>query len=204
MFMVQYADVSHISITSPQIASNWTVFQQQVMNVEPNIQRRQETKKAIRDRKQPMRGPYGHMWHPCRIFAHSGCFNSLTCPYSTLAGPAWAPYSSRRIWKILEIPMQGPYNAHTSITQDPCGVLRIIWSNHQCTAVSSRTRPIAWCDHENSTGVKFLWSLQSALWARNLTGAKMCMVKYDWGIKWNILKKNDIKCQNMDITLQQH
>ena len=36
-------------------------------------------------------------------------------------------------------------------------------SNHKCTAVSSRTGPVAWCDHESSTGVKFLRALHSAI-----------------------------------------
>ena len=38
--------------------------------------------------------------------------------------------------------------------------------SHTCTAVSCRTGPVAWCDHENSTDVKFLRALHSALRAR--------------------------------------
>ena len=37
--------------------------------------------------------------------------------------------------------------------------------------MSSRTGPVAWCDQENSIGVKFLPALHSALRARNRTGA---------------------------------
>ena len=37
---------------------------------------------------------------------------------------------------------------------------------------SSRTGPVAWCDHGNSTDVKFLRELHSAVRARNHTGDK--------------------------------
>ena len=110
-------------------------------------------------------------------------------PYGTLASPAKAPYGSRRIWKILKIPVRGPHDARTGHTRGPCGVLWIIQSNHKCTVVSSRTGPLAWCDHENSTSVKFLRALHSALWARNRTGAKNRtgpVVGCDWGIRLNL------------------
>ena len=38
--------------------------------------------------------------------------------------------------------------------------------------MSSRTGPVTWCDHENSTGVKFLRALHSALRSRNRMGAR--------------------------------
>ena len=44
----------------------------------------------------------------------------------TLAGPAWGPYGSYRIWKTLDIPVRGLYHARTGIAQGPCGVLQII------------------------------------------------------------------------------
>ena len=69
--------------------------------------------------------------------------------------------------------MLNPCDARTGIAQGPCGILRIIRSHHKCAAVSSRTGPDAWCDHGNSTGVKFLLELHSDLWARNRVGAKI-------------------------------
>ena len=82
----------------------------------------------------------------------------------------WHPCGSHRIWKTFEIPVWGLYDARTGIARGRCGVLRIIISNHKCTAVSSRTGPVAWCDHENSTDVKFLRVLRSAL--RDRTGGR--------------------------------
>ena len=110
---------------------------------------------------------------------------SVRAPYGTLAGPARAPYGSRRIWKTLKIPVRGPYDARTGTARGTRGVMRIIQPNHQYTAVSSRTGPLAWCDHENSTDVKFLRALHSALRARNRTGDKNRtgpVVGCDWGI----------------------
>ena len=88
-------------------------------------------------------------------------------------GYRMGPYGSCRIWKTLEIPVLSPCDARTGIAQGPCGILRIIRSHHKCAAVSSRTGPDAWCDHGNSTGVKFLLELHSDLWARNRVGAKL-------------------------------
>ena len=65
------------------------------------------------------------------------------------------------------------------------GVLRIIQPNHKYADVSSRTGPVAWCDHGNSTDVKFLRALHSALRARNRAGDKNrtgAVVGCDWGI----------------------
>ena len=39
--------------------------------------------------------------------------------------------------------MRGPYGARTGIAQDPCGVLRIIRSNHKCSAVRG-PRSLMW------------------------------------------------------------
>ena len=79
-----------------------------------------------------------------------------------------------------------PYGARTIPARGTRGVMRIIQPNHQYTAVSSRTGPLAWCDHENSTDVKFLRALHSALRARNRTGDKNRtgpVVGCDWGIR---------------------
>ena len=81
--------------------------------------------------------------------------------------------------------MRGPYDARTGVARGTRGVLRIIRPNHKCTAVSSRTGPVVWCDHENSTDVKFLRALHSALRARNRTDDKNRtgpVVGSDWGI----------------------
>ena len=45
----------------------------------------------------------------------------------------------------------------------PYGVPRIIRSNHKFTTASNRTGPLTWCDYDNSTGVKFIRALHSAL-----------------------------------------
>ena len=89
--------------------------------------------------------------------------------------------------KNIEDSLAGPYDARTGIARGTRGVPRIIRPNHKCTAVSSRTGPVVWCDHENSTDVKFLRARHSALWlrARNRTGDKNrtgSVVGCDWGI----------------------
>ena len=95
--------------------------------------------------------------------------------------------------------MRGPYDARTGIARGTHGVLRIIQPNHNYTAVSSRTEPVAWCDHENSTDVKFLRPLHSALRARNRTGDKnrtRSVVGCDWGITETLIQgqiKENIK-----------
>ena len=107
---------------------------------------------------------------------------SVRAPNGTLVGLARAPYGSRRKWKTLKIPVRG---AHKGTVRGTRGVMRIIQPNHKYTAVSSRTGPVAWCDHENSTEVKFLRALHSALRARNRTGDKNRtgpVVGCDWGI----------------------
>ena len=135
-------------------------------------------------------GPLRPHTTPVREFCKFWCcqlpYVPVRAPYGTFAGPARAPYGSRRIWRTFEIPMRGPYDARTGTARGPCGVLRIIWSNYRCTAVSTRTWPVAWCDHENSTGVKSLRALHSALWARNRTGVQNRTGPVDgcdWGIR---------------------
>ena len=127
----------------------------------------------------------------CKFWLRQFPLEFVRVPYGTLAGPARALYGSHRIWKTLKILVWGLYDACTGITRGPCGVLRIILSNHKCTAVSSHTGPVAWCDNENSTGVKFLWALHLALWARNCTGAKNCtgpVVGCDWSISATFIR----------------
>ena len=116
---------------------------------------------------------------------------SLTIVYSTVYSDADKKKPSKLrvtglcVWKSPrtgEFPAQMASNAendsiwwshHVEIPAwGPCGVLRIFRSNHKCTAVSNRTGPVAWCDHENNTGVKFLRALHLASRARNGTGAK--------------------------------
>ena len=113
------------------------------------------------------------MWDFCQLWLCQFPYVSIRAPHSTLAGHAWAPYRSRRIWKTLKIPVRGPYDACTGIARGTLGVLRIIQPSHKYADVSSRTGPIAWCDHGNSSNVKFLWALHSALRARNRMGDKI-------------------------------
>ena len=124
----------------------------------------------------------------CQFWLYQFPYVSIRVWYGTLAGPARAPHGSCRIWKTLKIPLRGPYNPHMGIVQGTSGVLRIIRPNHKCTAVWSRAGPVAWCDHENSTDVKFLRVLHSPLWARNHRGDKNRtgpVVGCDWGIRSN-------------------
>ena len=108
----------------------------------------------------------------CKFWLSQFPYMSVWVPYSTFAGPTWAVDGSCRIWKMLEFPIRGPYDTCMGTARGPCGVLRIMLSNHKSIAVPSCTGPIAWCDHEHRTGVKFLRVLHLALQARNHMGAK--------------------------------
>ena len=86
--------------------------------------------------------------------------------------------------KNIEDSRGDPYDAHTGIARDTRGFLRIIQPNHKYVDVSSRTGPVAWCDHGNSTDVIFPRVRHSALRARNRTGDKNrtgLVVGCDWG-----------------------
>ena len=109
------------------------------------------------DRKGPVRAPYIQ----AKYDARAGFLSILVVliPLRVRKGPARAPYESRRIWKTLKIPLWDPYCARTGITWGTRGVLRIIRPNHKCTAVSSRTGPVAWCD--TRTDVKILRALRT-------------------------------------------
>ena len=119
----------------------------------------------------------------CQLWLCQFPYVPVRAPYGTLAGHARAPYESRRIWKQWRFPC----GARAGIAQGTRGVLRIIQQNHKYAAVSSRTGPVAWCDHGNSTNVKFLRALHSTLRARNPTGDK----NRTWpvvGCHWDITK----------------
>ena len=91
--------------------------------------------------------------------------------------------------------MKNIWDSRAGPVRRPCVVLRIIRSNHKCTAVSSRTGPVAWCDHENSTGVKFRRALHSPLRARNRTGAKIV----PYGARgWVWLRHYPLACGSFD------
>ena len=92
---------------------------------------------------------------PVRDFCHI-----RFCQFTYLS--VRVPHGPRRIWKTLKIPVRGAYDDYTGIARGTRGVLRIIRPNHKCTAVSSCTGPVTWCDHENSTDVKFLRAPHSA------------------------------------------
>ena len=134
-------------------------------------------------------GPVRPNTRPVQDFCQSWLcqipYMSVRAPYGTLVGHARAPYGAHRIWKTLKIPVQGSYDARTGIAQGTHGVLRISQPNHKYADVSSRTGPVAWCDHRNSTDVKFQRVLHSALRARNRRGDKNRtgpVVGCDWGI----------------------
>ena len=87
--------------------------------------------------------------------------------------------------KNIEDSRAGP--VRTGIARGTRGVVRIIQPNPKYAAVSSRTGPVAWCDHGNSTDKKFLRVLHSALRARNRTGEKNRtgpVVGCGWGITY--------------------
>ena len=129
-------------------------------------------------------GPYGH--RSAIYDAHAGLLSILvvSIPLCVRKGVVRHPCGSR-IWKTLKIPLGAPYDARTGIVRGTLGVLRIIRPNHKCTAVSSHTGPAVCGDHENSTDVKILRALNSALRAKNRTGDKNRtgpVVGCDWGI----------------------
>ena len=93
---------------------------------------------------------------------------SVRAPYGTLAGHARALYGSRIIWKTLNIPLWGrtmPLRASHGVPVESCELFNQTISMQTCQSVS-------WCDHGNSSDVKFLWTLHPALRARNRTGDK--------------------------------
>ena len=148
------------------------------------------------DCEQPVRGPYGP--RTTKYDARTGFLPIMVVSIPLRVrkgavrhpcGSRTGPYGSRRIWKILKIPVRGPYDARTGIAWGTRGILRIIQPNHKCADVSSRTGPVAWCDHGNSTDVTFVRALHLALRARNRTGDKNRtgpVVACDWGIKYCI------------------
>ena len=80
-------------------------------------------------------------------------------------------------------PVRCPHGHRTGYPWSPANYSTMPW-------VCSRIKPyepVAWYDHGNSTDVKFLRALHSALRARNRTGDKNRtgpMVRCDWGISW--------------------
>ena len=150
--------------------------------------RKQPVNSLCRDRKGPIQ-PRTAKYDARAGFLQILVMSILLCVHKGAVrhpcGSHTGPYEFRRTWKTSDIPVRGLYDARTGISQDPCGVPWIIRSNHKCTPVSNCTGTVAWCHHENSTGVKFLWAFHSALWARNRTGDKNRMgpvVGCDWGI----------------------
>ena len=133
-----------------------------------------------------MREPYGP--RTAKYDARAGFLPILvvSSPLRVRKGAVRHPCGSRTGPVGYEKHWRFPYGARTGTARGTRGVMRIIKPNHKYTIVSSRTGPVAWCDHENSTDVKFLRALHSALRARNRTGDKNRtgpVVRCDWGIK---------------------
>ena len=141
----------------------------------------------------PVRATYDQIWRPCGIFVDFGCINSVTFSQGCRTAPLRVPHGPRTGSIGNEKHWRFPCGARTGIVRDTRGVLRIIRPNHKCTAVSSCTGPVAWCDHENSIDVKILRALHSALRAKNPTGDKNLtgpVVGCDWGIRnWYVCLK---------------
>ena len=110
----------------------------------------------------------------CQFWLCQFPYVSIRALYGTLVDHAQSLYGSHRKWKASKIPMRGPYDARMGIARGTRWVLWIIHPNHKYTAVSSRMGPVAWNDHENSTHIKFLQALHSALRARNRMGDRNC------------------------------
>ena len=149
------------------------------------------------DREGPVRPNTTSVRDFCQLRLCKFPYISVRAPFGTLAGHARAPYGFRGIWKTLKIPVRGPYVAHTGIARGTRGFLRIIQPNRKYADAASRTGPVAWCDHGNSTNVKFLRALHSALRARNRTGDKNRtgpVVGCDWGIitRVNIIRMRSV------------
>ena len=86
---------------------------------------KQPVNSPCRDRKGPVRAPYGQIQRPCGIFVNSGCINPLRVrkgvvrrPCGSRTGPVW--FRSRRIWKNIEdSPLRAPYDARMGIARVP-------------------------------------------------------------------------------------
>ena len=50
---------------------------------------------GFRNYKQPVQALYGHIRNPCRIFANSGCVNSLMCAQGCHTAPLQVPHGPR-------------------------------------------------------------------------------------------------------------
>ena len=71
----------------------------------------------------------------------------------------------------------------------PCGARTTPARASHGVSVKSRTSPVAWCDHENNTDVKFLLALHSALRPRNRTGAKIVRARGWMGLRHYIMNR---------------
>ena len=127
------------------------------------------------DRKQPVNGPRTDKYD-----AHAGFLPIpvVPIPVHVCKGTVWHHCGSRT----------GPARVLQDMknTKDSRA-----WSNHQCTAVPSRTGPVAWSDSKNSTDIKLLRALHPAFGAWNRTGGKkrtVPVVGCDWGINQRILQ----------------
>ena len=140
---------------------------------------------GFRDFKQPVNSPCGP--RTAKYDARAGFLpiRVVSIPLCIRKGAVRHPCGPRTGLAGYEKHWRFPYGARTGTARGTRGVMRIIQPNHKYTAVSSRPGPVAWCDHENSTDVKFLRALHPALRARNRTGHKNRtgpVVGCDWGI----------------------
>ena len=117
-----------------------------------------------------MRGPHGYCTAKCDARVGFLSILVVSIPLRVRMGVALHPYGPRTgpVW----------YEKHLRFS---CG------ARTMHTAMSSRTGPVAWYDHENSTDVKVLRALHLALRAKNRTGDKNRtgpVVGCHWGITW--------------------
>ena len=108
----------------------------------------------------------------CKFWLCHFPYKSVRVTYGTLVGPGRAPCNPIEYEKQRRF----PYGARAMPARASHGVhvasCKLFDQTIMCTTVSSRTGRVARCYHENSTSVKILRALHSALWARTRTGAK--------------------------------
>ena len=87
-------------------------------------------------------------------------------------------------------PREGPVRSTGGRRMGPLLISAVYFTKCKC---ASRAQPVAWYDHENSTGVKFRQDIHSALLAINRTGSKKWTRLLDV-CDWDISKSHRVCC----------
>ena len=105
-------------------------------------------------------------------------------PLRVTHGPRTGPVGYEKHWRFPCRARMMPVRAPHGVPVESYELFNQTISVQTCQVV--RTGPVAWCDHGNSTDVKFLRVLHSVLRARNRTGDKNRtgpVVGCDWGMR---------------------